>query len=151
MSCCKPLYHKYPGQYHAQDAYLEITEDEYGEVSVAVGVNMEIGNAVPAKVWHGVDIRIGIPNLLSQGEIDALLEEVKPIAETIIANSKVEWDGSNIVRNFLFLGEETKMALEYKLFQMRAESEPCYDTEGCEYCREVDREMYGTDEEEGES
>lgn len=45
-----PLYHKYPYQSQAQDAFVEF-DVRTGEVYVEY--NAEVGNAVPSPVWYG--------------------------------------------------------------------------------------------------
>lgn len=76
--------------------YLEI-DTETGEVSV--GQSHQSDNAVPMRVWHGIDRRIHLSSLvdaealtegINAGEIDALVRRVCAGTETV-------WDGNNHV------------------------------------------------------
>jgi len=55
-SCKGRLFHTYPGQCQPQDRYIEVSAN--GELYISW--NAEIGNAVPANVWHGIERRIHI-------------------------------------------------------------------------------------------
>ena len=88
---CKLLWEKYPGQCQAQPAFIQINED--GEI--VARYNPEIGNAVPSRVWHGIDLRFDISNLLDADQIIELIKEIRPIAEKLHEYSEVMWDGNN--------------------------------------------------------
>ena len=88
-----PLYCKYHGQIHEQDAFVEM--DEYGFISASY--NPEIGNAVRMDVWKRRTLRFGITPYLSGDELADILSEenVKNLFATIYAGHDVRWDGSN--------------------------------------------------------
>lgn len=88
-----PLYHRYPNQTNAQDAYVEMTED--GEVSA--DYSGEIGNGMPMSVWHGCTLRWSVPSDVRGNELADLLgtDEAIALLERIYAGHSVEWDGSN--------------------------------------------------------
>ena len=92
-----PLYCKYPQQCDAQPAYLYITE--IGEISIEV--DGDIGGGCSADVWHRRTLRYPVNCLLTQSDIDTLLDskEFVELAERIIAGHEVGWDrsGGNIV------------------------------------------------------
>jgi len=92
-----PLYCWYEGQTQPQDAYIEIDLDEE---TVRADWDAEIGNAVPANVWHGRARRFNVSNQLTQEEVDALIEKIKPYAKVLYANYIRHWDGSNYVSRF---------------------------------------------------
>jgi hypothetical protein len=89
-----PLYHKYPGQSNPQPAYLTIVPESE---RCYLDSSSEIGNAMPMEVWHGVQIRIGVPPCVDPGMITEWLESEKAqiLLGRIIAGHRVEWDGSN--------------------------------------------------------
>ena len=88
-----PLYCKYHGQIHEQDAFVEM--DEYGFISASY--NPEIGNAVRMDVYQRRTLRFGITPYLSGDELADILSEenVKNLFATIYAGHDVQWDGSN--------------------------------------------------------
>jgi hypothetical protein len=88
---CKTLWHRYPAQCQAQPAYLEIRES--GDIHC--DWDAEVGNAVPARVWHNIDMRFRISNELSDEQIEQLIAEVRPLADKLLALTEVAWDGSN--------------------------------------------------------
>jgi len=85
------LYCHYSRQTQPQDCHLEL-DLETGELSA--DYNAEIGNAVPAPVWHGVVRRWGIP-CLTAAAANELMAEIAPIAQRVLDGASVEWDGSN--------------------------------------------------------
>ena len=90
-----PLYCKYPGQIHEQDAYVEM--DEYGFVSASY--NPEVGNAVRMDVYQRRTLRFGITPYLSGDELADIVtsEEVTNLLAIIYAGHDVRWDGRNNV------------------------------------------------------
>lgn len=90
------LHHQYPGQTAPQDCYVQLV-CETGELSASY--NGEIGNAVPVGVWHRRVRRWTIP-ALTESAANALLEEIAPLAERVVAGYSEVWDGSNHVGEF---------------------------------------------------
>lgn len=90
------LHHQYPGQTAPQDCYVQLI-CETGALSASW--NGEIGNAVPVGVWHRRVLRWNIP-ALTEGAANALLEEIAPLAERVVAGYSERWDGSNHVGEF---------------------------------------------------
>lgn len=89
-----PLYLRYPMQTAPQSAMIEM--DEHGEVSA--GTNGEIGNAVPAYVWHGRTLRWDVPAAVRGDALAELLRgDALPLLERVHAGHSVDWDGSNHV------------------------------------------------------
>lgn len=85
------LHCQYPGQTSPQECYLEL---DLEEETLTADYDAEIGGAVPFAVWHGRRRRFPIP-ALSATAVNALMEEVLPLAERIVAGSEIVWDGSN--------------------------------------------------------
>lgn len=92
-----PLYHHYPRQMEPQPAYLEMDED--GEISA--DWNGEIGNAVPASVWHNRTLRWDVAPAARDGVVDGWLdgtdEHLAALLARVHAGHTVEWDGNNHV------------------------------------------------------
>lgn len=88
------LHVRYPRQSEAQDCYVEL--DTRGDGRLSVSANSEIGNAIPFAVYHGLVLRFSIPALRGEAA-NALLAEIAPLAERIVAGASEEWDGSNNV------------------------------------------------------
>lgn len=87
------LHHQYPGQDEPQDCYVQV--DLPGQ-SVAADYNPEPGNAVPAQVFHGLVRRYPIPALTGEAAAE-LLEQIRPLAERLVADWTQVYDGSNLV------------------------------------------------------
>jgi hypothetical protein len=87
------LFHHYRGQTSPQPCYVSLNCEGGDLVAEYSG---EIGNGVPFRVYHGRVRRWRIPALTAEAA-NALLAEIAPIAETLIAGYACEWDGSNHV------------------------------------------------------
>ena len=90
------LYHRYPAQMSPQDAYLYL---DIEEGNLRCGVDPEIGGAKPMSVYHQRVLRWPIPPLTIAG-VNELLTRVREHATTILAHSRVTWNGSNHVGQF---------------------------------------------------
>ncbi len=90
------LHQHYRGQTSAQPCHVEL-DCEAG--TLTADYNGEIGNGVPVAVWHGRTLRWTIPCLTADAA-NALLDEVLPIAERIVAGYSRRWDGHNHVGEF---------------------------------------------------
>ena len=89
-----PLYHKYPREINAQDAYLEIdTQDD----TACWSSDPEIGNAVPMAVWHQLVHRVPCSNCLTGEQIAMLTEELRPLIQRVCDGSDSDWDGHNYI------------------------------------------------------
>jgi hypothetical protein len=85
------LHHQYPGQNEPQPAYVEVDlENQH----ISADYDPEIGNATPARVAHGIARRYPIPALTSTAA-NKLLEQIRPLAERMVADWDEHWDGSN--------------------------------------------------------
>lgn len=87
------LLHVYQNQTDRQPCYVELDCDD--ELLLA-DYDAEIGGAVPTEVWHGRARRYAIP-LLMTGTVNALLDELAPLAQRVIAGYTREWNGNNLV------------------------------------------------------
>ncbi|MFF7335393.1 hypothetical protein [Streptomyces sp. NPDC008150] len=93
--CTEPteLFRQYHGQNEPQPAYIQL-DTEAG--TLHADYDAEIGNAVPASVWHGIDRRYRIP-ILTADAANRVMEEIAPLADRIVAGTTTEWDGNNHV------------------------------------------------------
>lgn len=90
------LHCHYAQQSSAQPCYIEL---DCAEGTLLASYNGEIGNAVPAAVYHGHEQRFGIPELTTEAA-DELMAEIAPIAERVVAGYESEWNGNNHVACF---------------------------------------------------
>jgi hypothetical protein len=102
------LYKIYPGQTDPQPAFVEIDLDT-GDVTY--DWNGEIGNAVPADVWHERVLCLNLDPAVDTDALEELLESEawQSYLQTVLEDSEIVWDGSNLVGR---LGPEAKTALE---------------------------------------
>ncbi len=96
ISSISDIYCRYDSQTSRQDVYIEI--DCRGE-TISASYNAEIGNAVPARVFHGHEQRFTVP-LLTVEEMNDLLDRLAPLAERVIAGYESSWNGSSHVAVF---------------------------------------------------
>lgn len=90
------MHHQYPGQTSPQPCHVELNCDAR---ELSASHNTEIGSGVPVAVWHHRTLRWRIPALTAEAA-NALLEEIAPLCERIVAGYKTVWDGSNHVGQF---------------------------------------------------
>lgn len=90
------LHRQYAGQSAPQPCYVSLDCDS-GTLSASY--NPEIGNALPFAVYHGHVQRWSIPALKAD-VVNALLREIAPLAERMIAGYERVWDGHNHVAEF---------------------------------------------------
>jgi len=98
------LHMHYQGQTQRQGCYIEL---DCRSGLLTASYNSEIGNAVPFSVYHGHDQRWPIP-LLRGESANALMDEVAPLAQTVLDGYESEWDGSNQIAHF---GPEAQEAI----------------------------------------
>jgi len=87
------LYLKYTCQNRPQPVYLVL---DIETLELFAMVNGELGNTTTARNHHGIELRWRIP-ALRVAALATLMEQVRPMAETILAHSTVVWNGSNHV------------------------------------------------------
>ncbi|OVE49475.1 hypothetical protein [Chromobacterium violaceum] len=87
-----PLYEKFDGQLQAQPAYIQLNDDG----TVTADYSSEVGNALPARVWHNIDRRYRVDAQVSGKALrEYLTGEGLALLERIHAGHDTEWDGSN--------------------------------------------------------
>jgi len=101
----KTLNRTYPGQTNSQPVYIELN---CKHETLTADYNTEIGNAVPFDVYHGHVQRFSIP-LLKTDDLNALLDEIAPLAERVIDGYESVWNGNNHVARF---SDDARAALE---------------------------------------
>lgn len=90
------LYCRYPRQTEPQGCHVEL-DCESRRLRAAFDV--EIGNAVPMRVYHQRALRWGIPAMKADAA-NVLLASIVPLAERVVAGYSCEWDGSNHVGRY---------------------------------------------------
>lgn len=83
------LFRHYHGETSSQETFLSI---DLRDGEVTCGYNPEIGNSVPASVYHHAVLRLDLPTVLATEHANALLTEALPIAQRIIDGSSVQMD-----------------------------------------------------------
>lgn len=87
------LYRHYQGQTSPQGCYIEL-DTRNGELTA--DWNAEIGNGVPASVYHQIVLRWDIPTLTAPSA-NRLLDKLATLATQVLAGATTEWDGNNHV------------------------------------------------------
>lgn len=95
-----PLYFKYPRQFQAQPAFIEL--DCRGTGELMADYSGEIGNAVPIYHWNGLSVRWSLPSEAGGSSIEGLFqdEEFLAICQRIIDGFEEEWNGSNFIGSY---------------------------------------------------
>jgi len=88
-----PVYMQYAGQCQAQDAFIALDADG----DVYADFSGEIGNAVPASVWNGLDKRISISPFASGYGLQQLFNDAKFLSAVnrYYDGRTTGWDGNN--------------------------------------------------------
>ena len=81
-----PLFARYGGQNQAQSSYVELDVTS-GKLWAAY--DGEIGDSVPAPVWHGSRRRYEVTNILVSSEINDLLDRIAPLAQRVLDGTTV--------------------------------------------------------------
>jgi hypothetical protein len=89
-----PVYCKYPGQFNAQPAFITLDLED-GDIDA--DYTSEIGNAVPARVWHGIVIRFAINPQSTADQIEQIINDNAEAFQQILDGADVVWDGNNYV------------------------------------------------------
>lgn len=102
-----PVYMQYAGQCQPQGAFITLDADG----TVSADYSGEIGNAVPASVWNGLDKRISISPFASAHGLQQLFADKDFIAAVTryYDGRTTEWDGNNWTSE---LTEDAEAALE---------------------------------------
>jgi hypothetical protein len=110
-----PLYKRYPGQSAPQQAYVEL--DERGNVTA--DCSGEIGNAVPARVWHGRTRRFAVSPSVRATALKAYLEGAgRALLAAVHAGHAVDGDGSTKRGQLTDEAREAEEALEAGLAEL---------------------------------
>jgi hypothetical protein len=112
-----PLFHRYPREVNPQPAFVLLSEE--GEVSA--DSSGEIGNGVPASVWHGCDLRFPVSPSVSGSDLADYLERFdrgRALLERIHEGHSVEWDGSNHVGHLDDDAQAAREELEAALLEL---------------------------------
>lgn len=92
-----PVYSKYPHEPNPQRAFI-ILDIRTGEVDA--DYTGELGNAVPADVYHRQVLRFSINPMSTTDQINKMLNEHQAIFQAILAGAEVVWDGCNYAGRF---------------------------------------------------
>lgn len=99
-----PLYHRYQCQSSPQRAFIELDLE-----SATLGADFAgFGDGVPFSVVHGHILRFDVPADVNAEELNALLEELLPLAQVVLNGYTAEYDGSNLVAHITEEAEEAE-------------------------------------------
>lgn len=98
IECTLPdeLFRHYDEQTRHQPAYIEL---DLRHSTLLANWNSEVGNAVPATVRNGFELRYPIPVLTAEAA-NRVMKEMVPLANRILTDYEERWDGSNMVAHF---------------------------------------------------
>lgn len=85
------LFRHYDGQTAPQPCFVEL---DLEDGVLRADWDAVIGNAVPASVWHRRTLRWAIP-ILTAAAANELLDELAPLAQTVLDGMVIDFDGSN--------------------------------------------------------
>lgn len=105
IACTSPteLYRHYKSETEAQPAYIEL---DLRHGTLLADWDAETGNGKPATVVYGLERRYSIP-VLTGDAANRVMEEIRPMAERVLADWEEEWDGNNTIAR---LGEDAQAA-----------------------------------------
>lgn len=109
------LLKQYPGQISPQPIVADVYSDSRGEVYVHY--NPEIGNAVPADVYHRETLRFTFSGYPTKAQARKWYNEMKKDIHMILIGSSVELNGQgNRVRTFSAFAEYLLHSIEYRTY-----------------------------------
>lgn len=114
------LYRHYQGETQGQPCHIAL---DLEDGQMWADYNPEIGSGIPTSVYHGRTRRWGIPCLTATAA-NQLMEDLKPLAERVLAGSEIEWDGNN---NVGILNEDASAAEQEIYARLEDLSEYDYD------------------------
>lgn len=88
MCTLRPLYMRFAGQNSPQPAYLYLNSNG----SVECEYSGSIGNGMSLAVFNHQILRFRIDCQLSGGEIDNLVEELKPLLTKLHTENPIQWN-----------------------------------------------------------
>jgi len=98
----------YDGKNNPQPCYVELDCDD--EV-LRASYNADLENGVPMAVWDSRALRWTIP-LMQDETADALLVEIAPHCETILAGYESQWNGNNYVGDYTDAADAAQEVIE---------------------------------------
>lgn len=112
-----PLYCLFPGQISPQPAYVELSEAG----TITAEYSGEVGNGVPATVWHRRALRWCVDPSADGRSLAVLLESADMLAlfERVHGGHSVEWDGNNYVGRLTADAEAAREQIESLLEMQR--------------------------------
>lgn len=113
----KALYCHYPSQDKPQPSYMQLSLED-GQMLCSY--DPVIGSGVPGEVYNSLVLRWKIPSLTPEAA-NKLMEEVKPLAAQILADSGTGWSGSDRVGVLGDKAREASNEIDALCEQYRAE------------------------------
>ena len=104
---------KYPSQNKPQDIYCEIHDS--GDVWIEA--NVEIGNAVPFNVWHGITRRVTLHNIETKADARRWYAQNKADIRAVVNGMSQEWNGSNYIGRLTSSAQAALDRLEYNSYE----------------------------------
>lgn len=113
-----PLYQMYPQQCNPQDAYIELNPEK---AELSADWSGEVGNSIPESVFHGTILRYSVSEYLHTSEVNALMEEIVPLAQRVCNGYEEMWNDHNHVGK---LNDDASEAHE-EIAKICSEAEAC--------------------------
>jgi hypothetical protein len=107
-SCKGRLLKTYPQQNQPQGRYIEVSSNG----RLHIDWNAEIGNAVPASVWHNIERRIH-GNWETKQAAREFIAEHRADFQILVDGMDEKWDGNNYVGTLTPEAAEALEKLEY--------------------------------------
>ena len=113
------LHHQHRGQNKPQPCHVSLNCDT---AALSASYDPEIGNGIPFSVYHRRTLRWGIPALTADAA-NALLAEIAPLAERVVAGYERTWDGNNHVGEYTDDAQEAIEAIRDLCDRARADAD----------------------------
>lgn len=130
MSCCRPLFERTPGCYdQTYPAYIA------AECNGKMYQGIEYNNGCCEREFNGYQESFRIPENLRQGEIDDLIEKIRPLAKGIFENK--EDGGQRMYETDPAKCDSLRAAIRQVIEDVDTDFDTCEDPE-CRYCNEIE-------------
>lgn len=115
-----PLYRMYPQQFNPQNAFIRLDPEE---AELSADWNAEVGNAIPMAVGHGLVLRYPVSCYLTADEVNALMNQLTPLALRVCNGYSEGWNGHNNVGRLTEDAEEASQEIEAECAAAETDSE----------------------------
>lgn len=128
-----PLFHQYPGEFAPQPAFISLDPENW---EAGADWSGEVGNAVPARVWHNLELRWPVPANVRGAALVEFCEQHADLFARVCDGFEKSWDGNNWVGRYSSDAQDAQEKLE-RLIELELSNEIISVSSVAEYCADM--------------